>query len=312
MPTKKFALMAVMILLLVVGGQVYAQDGAVDGADGELVNATITVDGLERIYHVFVPAGYDADMPAPLVLALHGAGGNSFEMATLSGFSVLGGQTGTLVVFPDAVDDFWRYVEGISEPDYEEVDDVSFISAVLDAVATDYNVDETRLYVVGWSNGGMMAERLRCSMADRFAAVATVGATMSYQLAQLCLGADPIPTMSIIGTQDENFPQGGTAEVNNGVLISLFSHAQTLRFLATLNGCDASGTAANVGVEGSQYEVALQMPDNCPSDAPVLMYSIIGAGHEWPTQVVVGLPDNSAGNILLAVWDFFALYANTE
>ncbi|MEQ8672145.1 MAG: PHB depolymerase family esterase [Aggregatilineales bacterium] len=309
MPTKKFTLLTVMLLLFMIVGYVSAQEADVQGANGELIRATLTYDGRERIYHLFVPAGYDAETPTPLVLGFHGAGGNSLEMANFSGFSILAGQTNTLVVYPDAIDDFWRYVPGISEPDYEEIDDVGFVGALLDALIAEYSIDESRVSVVGWSNGGMMAERLRCSMADRLSAVAIIGATMSYNLARVCLGAPALPTMSIIGTQDSNFPQGGTAEVTNGVLISRFSHAQTLRFLASLNGCDVNGTADNVGVQGSQFDVALQIPDNCPADAPVMMYSIIGAGHEYPAQVLIGLPDGSSGNILLAVWDFFAAFS---
>ena len=312
MPTKKISLMTVMLLLLMMVGYISAQENTIQGADGELISATLTYDGRERVYHLFIPAGYNAETPAPLVLGFHGAGGNSVEMANFSGFSILAGQTNTLVVYPDALDDFWRYIPGISEPDYEEVDDVGFVGALLDALIAEYNVDETRVYAVGWSNGGMMTERLRCSMTDRLSAVAVIGATMSYNLAQLCLGTDPLPTMSIIGTQDGNFPQGGTAEVNNGELISRFSHAQTLRFLASLNGCDVSGTADNVGVQGSQFDVALQIPDNCPLNAPVMMYSIINAQHEYPTQVLIGLPDGSSGNILLAVWDFFVAFSQTD
>jgi len=295
-----------LALLIVMMGSVtlIAQDA---DNQGEFFSATLTYEGIERNYTVYLPPGYDGETALPLVLGLHGAGGDGAQMANASGFTTLASQTNTIVVYPDGVDNFWRYLNvpiDNAGADNLDVDDVGFLTTLLDTVQAEYAVDANRVSVIGYSNGGLMAQTLRCVLDDRLASVAIVGSIATYRLAESCLGAAALPLMIVLGTEDATFQQGGSAVIDDGVLYSQFSHAQTLRFYATLNGCDADGAIGYIGAEGSQHDVAFQLPNNCPEDAPVYMYSIIGAGHEWPTQVAIQIREDFSINLLVGIWEF--------
>ena len=94
---------------------------------GEAVEHAVTVDGITRKYLVFTPKGFDK--PLPVVLALHGGGGNSQQMERYTKFNNLAAKEGFLVVYPEAVDGNWndgRGIEGV-RAQQENIDDVKFV-----------------------------------------------------------------------------------------------------------------------------------------------------------------------------------------
>lgn len=152
--------------------------GLVQGqARGALLFDTLTFDGLERSFLVFVPAGYDGLEPIPLVLNLHGAGSTAAEQVIYSQLNLVSDTAGFLVVIPDAIDNFWN--SGFSFIPPGSPDDVSFLLGLLDSMSTRYNIDPNRIYSTGMSNGGFMSYRLACEASDRIAAIASVTGSMA-------------------------------------------------------------------------------------------------------------------------------------
>ncbi|MGA8214284.1 MAG: hypothetical protein WB799_11875, partial [Candidatus Sulfotelmatobacter sp.] len=85
----------------------------------------------------------------------------------------------------------------------EPADDVAFLNQMLDQLATKYSVDTHRVYAAGLGDGGLMALRVGCSMADRVAAIAPVGAALPKTM--ICLPSRPVPALFIDGTDDPIF-----------------------------------------------------------------------------------------------------------
>jgi len=144
---------------------VHADAAYRDSAAGS--RQSLVVGGVERVYVVRTPrdlAGRGA--PAPLVLVLHGGGGNASIAEGMTGFSELAEKTGFIVVYPEGSGRFrgrlltWNAGHCCGHAMEQRVDDVAFISALLDRLGADYPVDPRRIYVTGMSNGGMMAHRL--------------------------------------------------------------------------------------------------------------------------------------------------------
>ena len=118
---------------------------------------TLEHDGLTREYFLYVPPG--AALPAPLVMALHGRGGDGAHMAALTDFTALAERYGFVALFPSGVDQQWNYVAGV--PGYQlEVDDVGFLVSLAQTLAREGTVAAGRMYVAGFSNGGFMAQLL--------------------------------------------------------------------------------------------------------------------------------------------------------
>ena len=127
--------------------------------------------GLERTYHVHTPRGYDSPRDnLPVVLAFHGGTAKGTGMPVLTGLNELADEARFIAVYPEGVDEHWN--DGRSSVP-NTVDDVAFVSAMLEDLARNYRIDANRIYAAGISNGGFFSERLACEMAEsRFWAAA--------------------------------------------------------------------------------------------------------------------------------------------
>jgi polyhydroxybutyrate depolymerase len=192
--------------------------------------------GTPRSYIVYVPTTYDPDEPAPFVYALHGRPHNGAGFAYLFDFNRVAEENGFIAVYPDGVNEEWNYnldlVPGLEDA---HVNDVEFLDVLIDDLALDLNIDRTRLYVTGFSNGGFMTQRLACTPDHPFAAFAIVGATITPEIARICDDAPLRPIMLIHGTHDASVPWDGF--VSNGYVVSE-SVPDTIRFWGIRNQCD--------------------------------------------------------------------------
>ncbi|MEM7104086.1 MAG: PHB depolymerase family esterase [Bacteroidota bacterium] len=155
---------------------------------------TITIDKVEREYIVHVPDNYTGRSPVPAVIMLHGTGGDGDKFWRISGWKEKAEQEGFIAIFPTAL--VYCYIEeedGIEKkkkktkwlsPKIEEIlcdgqyprDDVKFLNAMLDEVEAHLNIDKSRIYFSGFSNGGgFVRSKVMIEMNDRVAAVATMG-----------------------------------------------------------------------------------------------------------------------------------------
>lgn len=171
---------------------------------------SLTVDGLTRTYVVHVPLNLDPKKPAPVVLALHGATMTGPLMAWFSGLNAKADTAGFIAVYPNGTGRrssyFWNAGNCCGEAAQNNADDVAFIRAAIDDLATTYRIDTRRVFATGMSNGAMMAYRLASELSDRIAAIAPVAGTMACND---CHTTRPVPVLHIHGTEDEYGPLGG-------------------------------------------------------------------------------------------------------
>ena len=274
--------------------------------DEDVPPYTITHDAIERSYVFHVPADYDPAQPVPLVLLLHPAGGWGSQILSAPGFQERADETGFMLLAPDAIDGRWDYLDfPVGEGD-EVIDDVGFLVTLLDLISQEYNIDQDRIYALGFSNGGVMALRLRCELTDRLAGVIAQGATMTFGLSQECLDAEPMSSMVLMGTADEAFPWQGSAEVEDGVMYSSFSMAQTVSFLTSLNSCSPSpSTSGVISTSDSPIEATLYDYGNCDYEVNTVFVVLRDFRHTWPYGIPIALADDAVGDINDVFWSFF-------
>ena len=118
--------------------------------------------GRMRTYLVHIPPSYNKESLTPLVIALHGGGGDGKKAEKSTLMSHQSDKDGFILVYPDAVRGHWNDGRGVNRyrSHREDIDDVGFIASLIDVLAEDYNIDRTRVYVTGVSNGGLMSNRL--------------------------------------------------------------------------------------------------------------------------------------------------------
>jgi len=218
------------VLLLTIALWVPALTGYAD--------ESIDIDG--RTVDVHVPASYSPSNPAAVVVLLHGFGGNGRQMERYMRFERLADEEGFLYLHPNGSRRrgrrYWAATDACCNFRSGSVDDVEFLSALLDEVGRRFSVDSSRIYLVGHSNGGFMSYRMACEHADRFAAIVSLaGATWSDPRA--CRPSEALHTLQIHGTRDEIIRyRGGSLE--RGVRYP--GAVTTTETWARYNGCSVS------------------------------------------------------------------------
>ena len=170
---------------------------------------TLDVGGRERRALVREPETGQA--PRPLVLFLHGGGGNPGQADKQYGMSELAEKEGFLAVYPAGSGRFknmltWNAGNCCGYAMNKGVDDVAFLEALIDRLVTEGRADPARVYMTGMSNGAKMTHRFACERAERVAAIAAVGGAMGVKE---CRPSRPVPVLLIHGLMDENVPYKG-------------------------------------------------------------------------------------------------------
>lgn len=301
-------------VLILVGGVTAWCRGRVHDATGQ-----VRVGAVTRTYLLHVPARYDKAKSMPLVLVFHGGGGRGANMPRFTGFDKLADSEGFIAVYPDGIDHHWN--DG-RENDDPAVDDVAFVSALLDQLESSYNIDRKRIFATGISNGGFFSQRLACDLSNRIAAVASVAATMPAELMKRAAPSRPVSVMLIDGTADPLVPyEGGTVGAELGGVGrggTAASAPDTIAFWARRDRCSAK-------------PVVEDLPDRDPADGvrvrrethaggadgtEVVLYTVEGGGHTWPGGVQY-LPKRLIGktshdiDATEVIWEFFARHPMT-
>ncbi len=282
------------------------------GAPGDgmaLVRATLDVQGATRAYYLYVPerVRHSADK-VPLVVSLHGGGGNGEYQAMMTGFSAKAEQEGFIVVYPDGTGFFdrmlltWNSGHCCAYAMRNRVDDIGFIQALIDHLVQELPVDPHRVYATGLSNGGMMAHALGIAMPDKIAAVAPVISSLFGDEPPPRL---PVPAIIINGGIDHIVqPQGGKIGVKKSDAADAPTKpiAEQGRFWAAANGCRAAPHEEQVSAQVVRWRY------DCPPGREVERYVVADNGHAWPGgkagRQQADQPSQSF-DATTAIWNFF-------
>lgn len=239
-------------------------------------NGTVTFDGGTRDYLIHVPPGYDPSRPTPLVLSFHAGYLWPAQQMHLSHWNRLADENRFLVVYPSGsgFPSMWHTFR--TGPALET--DVRYVAALIDTLEARYDVDPTRIYVNGISNGGGMAYALACRLSDRVAALATVAAAQSLP-ADWCRTARPVPLIAFHGTADPLVPYGGgpLGDPFNPVKPVFPAARDFVAGWARRDGCADAPAESRVAPDVVRLEYL-----DCAGDAAVALYTVEGGGHTWP------------------------------
>ena len=163
--------------------------------------STIVSSGEKREYLLYIPTDYDRAKPTPLVISLHTAMSWPSSLMAISQWNRVADEHGFIVVYPEGTGRGPKSWEMTGSETPSSMPDVIFISELIDKLAASYNIDKTRLYANGMSNGGGMAFVLSCTMSDRIAAVGMVSAGLDPGWSW-CTDHRPVPVIAFHGTAD--------------------------------------------------------------------------------------------------------------
>ncbi|WP_276361496.1 PHB depolymerase family esterase [Daejeonella sp. H1SJ63] len=268
--------------------------------------------GLDRKYMYYIPQGIENLKKVPVVFFLHGMGASA-----QIGVNVLGPQyharaerDKAIVVYPEATSKHWNDKLGGSYPLTDNIDDVGYLTNLINYFISDFKGDPGRIYFSGSSNGGMMTYRLSCDIPDKIRAIAPFVSTISPQVAKEFAGAKPMPIIITSGTADSVIKwNGGSIKVTQTPVI--LSGDENVSYWVARNGAKKKAVISHLpDVEpgdNSTVEVRHYKGKN-----DVILYKIIGGAHTHPTLRAAGKPLvkglNMDYNSFETVWDFIMSY----
>jgi polyhydroxybutyrate depolymerase len=271
-------------------------------------------DGLVREYVLLKPAVLEDEKSYPLVLALHGGGGDGKRMCRLrGGIQEFATQEGYFVLCPDGFERHWNDGRNIDRwrAHSDDIDDVGFLLELIDLITVQYPIDRERLFVTGMSNGGKMSLRLACEASETFRAAAAVIASLPADLK--CEPRQPISIMIMNGTEDPLVPWiGGQVRALGQPLGEALSTPETISFWVAENDCETEPAISSLAdiVLSDQSSIQLDLYADCLSGEQVALYTVAGGGHTWPggaqylPKFLIGQTnqDAHAGKL---IWEFF-------
>jgi polyhydroxybutyrate depolymerase len=293
------------------------------GDHNESLEVGAGANKVTRTFIVHVPPALDGKSKAPVVFMLHGAGSSGAGADTETGWRAKSDREGFIAVFPDGTPPrpklparfilnprLWNDGSGRGAVGIEKVDDLGFISAMIDYIEARYSADPARIYCTGFSMGASMTFSVGLNLSSRVAAVAPVSGHLWYTGKQL---AYPVPLLFIIGTDDPLNPiAGGNVKLPWGSTQYHPPIADSLKEWERMLGCGPQVTTARTrnGVSEIAY-------DQCAKGGEVVYYTVKGLGHVWPggqnrlPEKWVGKPSNAL-NATDVIWEFFKAHPRIE
>lgn len=246
---------------------------------------------MARPYKYKVPTNYDPKKPTPLVVMLHGLSASGELNELVLHLAPLADSRTFIYAYPDGTKDpvgarFWNATDGCCDFFGSKVDDVAYLTAVIDDLSVRYNVDAKRVFLVGHSNGGYMAHRMACDRSSKIAGIVSLAGGQWID-ATKCRPTGKVTVLQVHGTADTNVAYNGTALTPGA--------RQTVAIWANRNACSGAltfgGTRLDIESTLAGAETKVESYDGCTSDGAVELWTLEGGGHiptfnaQWPGSI---------------------------
>jgi polyhydroxybutyrate depolymerase len=237
-----------------------------------------TTFGGDRPVVLEVPKAYDGSKSWPLLILLHGYSASGFIEESYLQLKPLVDEYGVLLAAPDGTVnsrnlEFWNATDACCDLDHSGVDDVGYISGLIDEIKGTYNVDPKRVYVMGHSNGGYMSYRMACDHAEKIAGIVVLAGATWLDTSR-CAPSRPVSVLHVHGNQDTQVLYGGASDYPGAM--------QSVADWAHYDHCGTTTTAGDpidldTALAGAETTTAHY--DGCPPGIGVELWTIQGGSH---------------------------------
>ncbi len=273
---------------------------------GNLITSFIEINDVKRKAILYIPNHYDGSNAYPLVVNAHGFSWNATNwIAERSTYNKIADRDSFIVVYPEglmgsAFGNSWNVGYGPARG----VNDVGFIKALIDFCKENYVINEEKIYMSGFSQGGMLTYHFACKYPGILAAIASGSGSLTERVIIDCANVDPIPVMHIHGDRDE-------VVFYNGLRNILRSAEETVSFWLEKNHCSNESTELSIpntytdGTFAKRYEYT-----NCINKNNMVVFiKVFGGLHDWysPRSGPLNDVDNSE-----VTWQFFKQFPKQD
>ncbi len=273
------------------------------------VESTLEVGSLVRTFTVVLPSTYYSDQNSfPVLIAMHGGGGSAKQMEDSYGLKEKAEEEKYIIIYPDGVQSdgilkarTWNAGFCCEYAMEKNIDDVGFLSKMIDEVNRIYKSNSKRVYATGMSNGGMMAYRLGCEISNKIAAIAPVACTM-VTISE-CKPKFSMPIIQFHSILDKNVP------FNGGIGIRGINYPAVEKGIASWAAINDCKNIAKVLKDDQNFK--LTEWTSCNSQTEIQYYLTKDGGHSWPGAPIVRASADLPSKVLNAnqlIFDFFRKY----
>jgi polyhydroxybutyrate depolymerase len=269
-------------------------------------NSTTIIDSIlsgniQRTYRLYVPKNYDPLKSSALIIDMHGYSSNAIQEQAYSNFMPIADTANFFVVYPNGTVyngmQFWN--AGLSPG---LVNDVAFISDLIEHIRSQFSIDANRVYACGMSNGGFMSHTLACALSNKIAAIASVTGSMFTTQYSTCVPNRVVPVMQIHGTADNTVPYtGNTSMIAVDTLMKYWIRNDKCSTLPEITD------VPNINLADSCTAIRYLYKDG-ELGAACELYKIVGGGHSWPGSSFKIAVTNQDFNASEKIWLFFRRY----
>ena len=271
-----------------------------------LNNISTTHDNLNRSYQIYVPATYSVSEPIPLVFNLHGGASTATGyLNSIGDMRPIADTANFIIIYPQATTDSsgnptWHL--GGENSKSTSVDDVGFVSHIIDEVSSIYSVDLERVYVTGFSNGGYLAYEIACLLSNRIAGIGSVAGHMFIDTYNYCDPSHPTPVINIHGTED----------FYDGIAGYYLDQNLSNRYWTEYNNTDTDPVITFIENTNTQDGSTVELHSwlNGDNGISVVHYKVMGGGHSYPNLNPSSSKGYENGDIdsNSEIWNFLSRY----
>ena len=295
-----FALGLSSFMLAIAAGFLTAPAHAAD------FRITLEINETHRTAIIYEPRRLKR-VPRATLIVLHGTE-NGARIRRRLGLDALVANAGYATVYPDALNGQWNNgLEGAPG----RPDDNAYLRALIAKLVSAGLSDPRRIYIIGSSDGGLMALRFACESSNLIAGTVTLLASLPVSLAESCKLTKPIPYLSIAGTVDPLVPFTGGPVAIKGRKGDVISVDKTVELFASAGGCIGPRSVRQLQDKDKDDNSTANLETYAGCKVPVNLIRIEGGGHAFPGRrtAIMG-PSGSVGPVNRdiesnkVIWDF--------
>lgn len=231
-----------------------------------------------RNYELYVPATYNSSAPSPLLIVFHGATQTGKIAQSYGGFDEMGIDQRFIIAYPDAFEGRWADGCFCNEAEYQGVNDVLFTDYLIDEIKSQYNIDDTRIYAVGISQGGIFVQNLACKRSDKFAAFGSIIGSMRSIVSRTCEPISPINLVMVNSTNDRDVVWDGFSHPQDGII----SIPEIMQKWAGFADCSGEYETEQLPDRGfPSFSVEKRIYKDCSSGKDLVLYAVVDGIHTW-------------------------------
>ena len=251
-------------------------------------------DNLDRFYYLYTPSNLDSNESIPVLFAFHGHGSSAIRHLNYTNYFPIADSENFIVIYPQGattatLSTHWNVGGWTSK---STIDDLDFVETIIGLIKDKIQIDETRIYSSGMSNGGYMGYHLACNLSNKFAAIVSVTGSMTNDTYNDCNPTHPTPILQIHGLLDFVVPYDG----NSGSK----SIPDVIDYWVNYNSCISDPETV---IRYDDYSlIVYDTYTSCLNDVNVKLILHPEMGHDWPSLQSYNI------NASAEIWNFVSKF----